>query len=820
MPWLAPLLLALLWFAACSDSPLGAKGVPPIVELEPSGEIALAVGDTLRLQASVQNAPSGASLAFTTSDSSVARVSADGLLTAVKPGTATVLATLRSDTTARSVLLVRVLNPLEMPPSNRPASVLIESIIDPAGAFADLKRVSGLVFARLAVERGRASRIEVLLNGTLACAQEFVTARAIGQVSGSLARASILCPIPTAKYDSLTGTPAFRNGPASVVARLVGPDGVVLDQAEGVTLELSNSSRLLPRLIPERTAFDAAGREWVAGDVSVTALPVIYEADVELHSVRFSYEPPEGPSVAITDSAAPFAATFPEESFPEGLVDAGMRIRLGSLDTKRRTGPSSVSPVLRYDRAPPEPGDSAVVVRSWLGTETRFEELYRISATRDEGIGIVKAQFYVGEPGLSAPQIVARGREVRVARDLDESAAGAYELAVGVCDLLENCATVPGFRFGVDLTPPSIQGSTLPLYSVNPARAPAFLVDDQRSGLPERPLEASVTLLDASAATPECGAVVAGIRLPGKPVGTSCQPERTGTTLPLPASPGYYIFDVRAVDAAGNRSQEMRRHVLVDDIAPMVAGLSLPATLTGGSDVRLSAAVADNLDLASASFAWIFSALNGGSRQRLPFAEPVVWGSPFDGELSLEKAPSATIPVVRSLTRAAPDAASGRRVTVALDSVELVVADRAGLRSRLRRLVTTDGATVSAAFREVGSAVLRTGSGVVCTAACVPGDVLSTTLSAVIAGPSGMRNPFRDMHFYRENARGEAVWLGSTRTISVVETGDARVLTYSFSYTPAANLAGDFPVFAVGVSTAGDALMTEPVLLHLFTRSP
>jgi uncharacterized protein YjdB/Tol biopolymer transport system component len=121
------LLLAML--AACSDDngspgePGGAQVARVVIQ---AGPRALPAGDTVRLRADARTADGavlpGRSVAWTSSDTAIARVASSGLVTAVRAGTVTVRGTIESKYDTAQIVVTT--NPLPAPSSLAPGSVL------------------------------------------------------------------------------------------------------------------------------------------------------------------------------------------------------------------------------------------------------------------------------------------------------------------------------------------------------------------------------------------------------------------------------------------------------------------------------------------------------------------------------------------------------------------------------------------------------------------------------------------------------------------------------------------------------------------------
>ena len=266
----------------------------------------------------------------------------------------------------------------------RVASVVDVSTGEPINAG----EVRGRVLLRLDFAAGRARRLEVLAGETTVCSQSFAATDGLLGASAALAAIPFDCLFDSARFDSISGAVAFRNGPLAVRARLVGRADSVLAISQEVTLVLANRDSLAPRLSAPEGALDAAGLRWVGGPVTVTAVPVLYGSGGDLSRARFTYRTPEGGTIDVTDGAAPFAITLPDTVAPAaggllGLTDASLRVSVSTVLRSGEPGPGGITPAVRYDNQAPSPG--GVLGREWVGSQMPFRALYDSRAESDAG---------------------------------------------------------------------------------------------------------------------------------------------------------------------------------------------------------------------------------------------------------------------------------------------------------------------------------------------------------------------------------------------------------------------------------------------------
>jgi len=812
------LLASLPVLAACEDTESVAPPSPVHVEVAPSGSLEMGVGDTLTLRVTLQNAPAGTTATFSTSDPAVANVSPAGLVSALAPGLATITVAPSSDPSNRVAVAVHVLSRTPLPP---PASVAVEGVVTAANQPVDPDSVAGTVFVRVNAEVGGAQRLEVLLDGTIACTQAFGASAAAG-AQRSAVPVSLVCPVNTARFDTISGAPTFPNRRTTLAARLVGAQGNVLASGGGLPLNLVNPPALVLRVRAVRVAADSAGRQWLGGDVAVSALPVFYSTAERPGQATFALHGRAGPIATVTDAAPPFEGVFRDDEELQGVLDDSLRVTVSTTTAAGSLGPTATTGLFRYDDSPPVAG--SLRSRAWVGAETVLASLYERQGERDLGVGGVFVRTFAGDPGLGPLEVISRGREVTRGSELAESSSGAYRLAALACDALENCTVVQGSTFCVDLFRPGIVSTGVAERAVNPGGSLSLVLEDSLSGFGGNPVIASVRLLDVSPSTEECGPAVDGADLPGRVVGGACVGDTVSAVLPVPHSTaGYYTYTLLAVDQAGNRSAPVTRTLLVDRVAPEIAELTLPTRFAGGAETRVSGVVADNLDLAEGSVRLVYPAPGGGASLALPFAAAVRLGTAFDEQLVTRAPFSVAFPFVRTLTygAAATNNASTGRTTVLVDSLRVRVVDAASQVTRASRAVppsSLDNTAVTDPFPGVLSAVPSLRSSVVCTRGCVSGDVTSTAATLRASGGGGARTPFERVYLFLRRADGTVDLIDSTATASVEESGGRRTFTYTLPYEPPAGLAGELSLFFVGVNGAGNGLRSEGVQIQLFTR--
>lgn len=812
MRLLRPLFVALL-VAGCGDGPTEPK--PPVsVAISPVGPLDLYVGDTVTVAASVQHA-SGTAVDFSSSNAAVATVSQTGLVTAVATGAATITATAIADPSRSASVQLEVL------PG---ASLLIEQLLNSSGTQTlDPSHVEGLVFVQLAVERANATRLEVLIDSVMVECQSF------SSPTLSATPTSIQCGFNTAAFDSLTGTPRLRNGAATVSARLVGPDDRVLHTVVGQQVVLANRNALVTRITAPTQAVDGSGLRWIDGDVTVTALPILFDPSMGLARVEFAYTSPAKETTLVADTTAPFSATFEEAEALDGVTDPAFVIAVRSATTAGMSGPQVNTSAIRYDNEPPHPG--ILIPRPWFGQYVPFSITYDATDESDTGVGRSVASFYAGDPVLDTEELIEQGRRVAVGGDLPRALYDSYRLAANLCDALGNCTPIPGFTFGVDINPPVLELVSFPDSAVNPGTDLTIGIQDDLSGIGRFGMVVSSTMLDARSPIPVCGPIVEGLNLPGHMLKQVCVPDSLGFTAPVPErTAGYYSYTVIPLDQAGNQAPTIVRRVLVDLEKPVIGGVSIPTQLVPGEDISTQIAATDNLDLVRVGARLVFPDERRVGSFVLPFAADSVVDAPFNSSLTTSASVTRRFPFIRTLTYVGNGTAAARR-TVVVDSFQFRAVDAAGLASvssrRVSRVAFGNDTSTLDPFSTISADSTTPDGSFVCTANCRANDAkdLNLTLRIVDESVTGGL-PFARVYFFIRSADGEVTLLGPpTSTSSTVQTSTQRTITYAFPYTPSRGLAGTFSVFAVGVTSRGNAMVSDYQAgpknsVQFFTRMP
>ena len=254
------------------------------VAVSPNNAI-VATGSTLQLVANVdRDAGVAGTVTWTSSNTAVATVSTAGVVTGVTAGTVTVTAASTVDPTVTGAAAITVRNPV-------PATISISSIT--FGTLAtpvNVNNVFGQIEVTLNVDPGDQiiSRVEVLVDGNVACSQAFSVSRneelALSHVFENVQAAPVTCSINTAAFNATTGVPTYLNGARQISARAILQGGNSV-ATPSTTLTFNNANTFVTTLTRTGTtaqaigtAGAAAGLGFVRGGIDISVLPVIYNS--------------------------------------------------------------------------------------------------------------------------------------------------------------------------------------------------------------------------------------------------------------------------------------------------------------------------------------------------------------------------------------------------------------------------------------------------------------------------------------------------------------------------------------------------------------
>lgn len=822
--------------------------VRPAVYLAPASAV-LYPGQRLALVPTVVG--SDPAVLFRSEDTTVAVVSGEGMVSARREGIAVVAALLRADTTIRAFTTVRVV------PPESDVAVAIGALTTAAGEPLDVDSVAGALAVRVEVTPGRADTLRVALG------DQVVPGCTRALVPPAQQARSFVCFIDTAEFDTATAAVRFPNGRYPITARLYDDGQEVLAAGATSALNLRNADRFLARVsIGPPAARDTAGGTWYAGDVRVSALPLLYSrgrAQAVAIALRGWYR---GRPVTVlrtdTDPSDGLGVRFPADSVPEQGGVSGFN-----------SGPAGTAPMLttavvsgrelsarafanaglltfRLDNERPLPGSLTLALPGpFVGASYAFAAGYltgdqtldaSAAATRPDapygvqGVGGVQPVFHaapaaaIGDVTRATEEelreVVRRYPEVRRGGDLPETATGdAYVLVAAVQDALGNRTyTVLPRRFGVDATAPTLSAEAPP-DSINPNEPFRFAARDSLSGAAAiqlsfvRVTNDGEVCADLNSATPECD----GLQL-----------ATSGAVNPFfNLRAGYYRLRAIPLDRAGNAGSPfvspLYLHDPVGDAnAPAFGAVQLP-TARDGQPVEFSAHLRDAGDLGVAAFQLQFAAPPGSAETGtvlLPISPRIVLS-----EFGLPIVDSATVrtsfPFLRALQFTdAGGVPNPARLwpTAALWVQATDVAGNQAIRQVPISPPASNGLSKNIRGFSAGAAA---GERAVCVSDRGCGDTpRSVQLTGLVSGPSGAFTiPFERVYFLFTDRAGRLQLLGPGRREDAVDNGST--LTWRYTATlDAAALAGVLPapggaitVFALGVDPQGDGLLSDGYVL-------
>lgn len=708
---------------------------------------------------------------------------------------------------------------------------------------------------------GVASRIEVRADTVVFCARTFT--------GGST---TVTCTVDTGRFDPATGAVTFMNGQHTVSARIVGTAGHTLNAASAA-LTFRNADGFFGTITGTRgPAADSAGRQWLAGDVTITAVPVLYSGGaVAQVTIRLPDLFVGGTARTITRTVAasalgePLSVTLPaNRTTADGGVanvntgPAGSRpVIVSSVLAGGNPGPAgaflnnldadtSNDVVARIDNEAPRPGifvlpqQSGTIgccLNNWVGRDHAFvlgKTGHDDAPFGVTGVDSIRITVHAGPASFTDSQLVALAPITTGAALSQTTTNNVYRAVARVRDNLGNATLVrltptaanPGSTgnsavFGVEHRPPIAafaQGSVRDGARFNNANPPgsndAFTITavDSLSGL--GPLPVAVRLL-RRVATGGIACVIGQLETDAG----ECLPVLDDQGLPVPSLDGYLTYEAVVRDRAGNESDSLIATVLVDRNAPAFNGLmSGPANPTGNATTTFSVVAVDDLDLAQAQLRLVYA-----TDEELPFGPPTQLGT-FGPPFTTSATASATINFVRGIEHTLSGGEPSGAVQPAV-AASFTVLDVAGNSGTIFRSLSNVPAGTSASA--LGVATFQLTGPPPGTQVCngLPGSGTCTTsrtvtLQAEATGPSGFANPFARVHFYRMDANGAVHLIGTATSATPINSGGIRTWRWTFTFAPVGLPAQNpAPVFAVGVDAQGDGLVSGSVGIQIVDGS-
>lgn len=539
---------------------------------------------------------------------------------------------------------------------------------------------------------------------------------------------------------------------------------------------------------------------------------------------------------------------------------------------------------IRVDNVAPNMGTytiNATAPNNWVNADFEFISSSTWSGVSDGGVGM-PGSFPFGATfeyaGCGADDFVAG--ETATGADIDECATDltnkAYSGRLAAADKLGNAAKTGSVLFGVDKTAPviayltideeatiaDIEGDSVFMvgaetYAGVDADNAVFGVryTDERSGfdtLTVLPQRVRVTRMakynnasECALGTATCDFVnVLGEIESGDPTFRRDTVSIFGGDLAdsyglAGTDDGYYTYETFVVDRAGNKSATIKKHVAIDNTAPLITGITVPATMTpGSSSVTFVPTGTDSLEVIEGSLVLAYPASSEMAARmtiRYPRTMFPQYDAPWNTTLATPVGPGAigtdglTVPNV-FIGRLEMVDASG--MPVAADTTMTLKPDSVGanlydIKMGSSWATTGDSATAFAAGTstllmaplydtQIAAGTPFFGRSVT-TWTIFPAGTVDGKLAIRATGPTVAVNPpFTNIVVTRLNTvTGE--WDYVTGTVSNVVTNDQGATRfYTWTFTPAASeaeVASGDTFRVIGIDSEGNGLSTADYLV-------
>lgn len=527
---------------------------------------------------------------------------------------------------------------------------------------------------------------------------------------------------------------------------------------------------------------------------------------------------------------------------------------------------------IRVDNRAPNMGTytiNASAPNNWVNGDFKFITSSTWSGVSDAGVGL-PGSFPFGATfeyaGCGASDYVSG--ETATGADIDECATdltnSAYTGRVTAADKLGNSAKTSAVTFGVDKTAPVIAYLTIDqeptiadvegdsvfmigadTYAGVDASNAVFGVryTDERSGfdtlttLAQRVRITRVAKYENASGCALGGVDCAFVNVLGAIEGGDPTFRRDTVAIfgtLADTDPGYYTYETYVVDRAGNKSATITKKAAIDNTAPRITGITVPATLTPGSNsVAFVPTGTDSLEVISGSLALEYPT-GGAYIIRYPRWMFAQYDAPWNNTLATPVGPGA----IGTDGLTVPNVFIGRLEMVGtLDSLPQV-ADTVVARKPINVGATLYDIKLTSSWATTGDSTTafaagtssprwapifdtqvanglpyfgRTGGAMVTKWYVFEDGSVDGKLAIRATGPTVAINPpFTNIVVTRLNAGGE--WQYVTGTLSNVVTNDQGATRfYTWTFTPAEGedevTTGD--VFRViGVDAAGNGLST------------
>jgi Big-like domain-containing protein len=536
-------VLALAALTACGDKSPNNVGTVQSIQVTPQSAT-VNVGGTFTFVANVTATGSAArTVTWTTGDQSIATVDQNGVVTGVKAGNTSVIATSTADNNVKGAASITV-GAVTAP------TVSIASInhtVPGTGSVpVDQSNVSGQIDVLVNLDAGdqKVSSISLIMscNGKDTTVQtQTISSGDVAPIGADEAASTVPFSFNTGAFNPATGAVAFQNGVCTIKASAVTSSGTVV-ASSGEQLTLNNTDFIsvgaittTPSAGQVASASDATGLQWRAGAVNVTAVPVVFSAGRSVASATFNLVNLSGgnalgkKSVVIADSgvvatiggvtptSGVLTASFPNSTSGSsgstavgGATVKGLGVSVNTVDNSGNPGPAAVATTtnsIRLDNTAP---DTALVKPTWLpnqqnttggwvgknfvfSTSGTGAPINLGSAGGDTLSGVKGVDNVVDTTQFAIGASTTFTNFSSVSSLAETSSGSTNTLRLKICDALGNCTTfLPvGATFGVDLTAPSLSevANAVPAdqsvfnFGSTPLATAAFAVTDT-SGTP------------------------------------------------------------------------------------------------------------------------------------------------------------------------------------------------------------------------------------------------------------------------------------------------------------------------------------------------
>ncbi|MDE3128078.1 MAG: Ig-like domain-containing protein, partial [Gemmatimonadota bacterium] len=647
---------------ACGDKVTVAPGGTPTtatprvysVTITPA-TVTLGAGQSVQLVATV-NADAGLARTVTwaSTNTAIATASATGLVTAsaTNSGTVAITATSTADNTVSGAASI-IVTPTTA------ATISIASINQTVGnnsVPANLANVAGQLNVTLNVDQGTqtVTALNLIVHNVAANTDTTVatyTFTSSNKAPVSATSAPITMSFNTANFNSTTGAVSFINGQYSIRAQAVIAGSNQAPVSSTMQYTLNNIDFMTVSAHGDTNAVDKSGRQWTAGQVTVTAVPVLYSGKGLLSA---TFTNPDsvgvGTKAGTKTVAGPFPASvkFATDTVTDSNYVAFVTAKYADA-TQFNNGNATLANKIRVDNQAPvkawifalgkDTTKANSLVTPWVNAAYTFSNgLAPVVDTNTvqfyTGVGGVTTKFYAlpsatdtllnngtGTPhsGSGWTACTPPGDAILAptgAAITKQSAPGDtttyFGLAVST-DALGNVVcqnmlyTNPGgFTvnvFGVDNTKPvntalSATGAVNGNAGLTAAAVGTnwiWVLQDSISGFTTKP----ITLTSIW----NYHTVAAGGCIVGTVSGSSCVPVAVHQTFAVDSGKtginGYYTMASTVSDIAGNTVTVPAATVLIDNTNPAAGVAGTVPTGVGDSSVTYTGGVTDNVDLVS-----------------------------------------------------------------------------------------------------------------------------------------------------------------------------------------------------------------------------